>query len=100
MFGSDRLTDVAVYEVTMVFPDVSYEANRRFLASVVAATRSPLQGFRQVGEGVALTFVITTGAGIDFAMRVATQRAAGLWPNARSATMTVRIGSPSASPPA
>lgn len=75
----------------MLYPDRPYEESRRFLASVAAATCSPLQGFRQVGDGVALTFVITTFAGIDFAVTAAVQRAAGLWAGAVPATTTVRI---------
>jgi hypothetical protein len=54
---------VAIFEVTMVFVDKRYEDHRRFLASVAADQSSPLQGFRQVGAGVALTFVVTTESG-------------------------------------
>lgn len=82
---------VVTYEVTMGFPNVPYEPNRRFLASVAAAVLSPLQGFRQVGNGVALTFVVTTEAGIEFAVKDAIQRSTGLWPNFRPTTTSVRI---------
>lgn len=82
---------MAVYEVTMLFPGVPYEDHRRFLASVAAAGSSPLQGFRQAGDGVALTFVVVTGAGIEFALKDATQRAGSLWANIYPAVTTVRI---------
>jgi hypothetical protein len=76
-----RLPVVAVYEVTFTYPTVPYEENGHFPASVIAARSSPLQGFRRRGDGVALTFVVTTDCGIESALAVATQRAAGMSPD-------------------
>lgn len=75
----------------MLFSAVSYEENRRFLASVAKAPSSTLHGFRQHGSGVELTFVVSSDLGLDFALQVATQRATGLWPNFRPASTTVHV---------
>lgn len=82
---------MAVYEVAMHFPDMPFDEHRRFLASVAAGHGPMLQGFRQHGTGVVLTFVIETDVGIEFAMKAATQRAAGLWPNHRPVSTTVQV---------
>lgn len=67
------------------------EEQRSFLASVTAGPGSTLQGFRQHGSGIVLTFVVETNAGIEFAVKAATQRATGLWANAHPAVTTVNI---------
>jgi hypothetical protein len=82
---------VAVYEVSLYFPDLPYEEHRRYLASLAAGPRPGLEGFRQHGVGVVLTFVIETDHGIEFAVKDATQRATGLWPNFRPMSTNVQI---------
>ena len=79
---------MAAYEVTLTYPDLDYDEHRRFLGSVAASRPSGLDGFRRHGSGVALTFVVETELGPEFARRLALQRAAGLWPNFLPATST------------
>lgn len=81
--------DVPAYEVTLLYPDHSYDDHRRFLGSVAGSPPSGLDGFRRYGAGVALTFVVTTDLGPDHATRVALQHAVGLWPNFLPGTTTV-----------
>ncbi len=59
LFALAHLATVAVYEVTFVYPRHSYEAHRRFLASLAFSTNpNGIDGFRRHGSGVALTFVV------------------------------------------
>lgn len=82
---------MAVYEVSLYYPEEPYDQHHRFLASVAVGPHPAIQGFRQRGPGVVLTFVVDTDHGIEFATKVAIQRAAGLWPNARAASTTVHV---------
>jgi len=82
---------MAVYEVALFYPGLSYDEYRGFLASVAAGPKPGLQGFRQHGTGVVLTFVVETELGIEFAVRFATQRAAGLWPNFSPGSTTLHV---------
>lgn len=72
---------MGTYEVTVVYPDLPYDECRRFLGSLAASPPSGLDGFRRYGDGVALTYVVTTEHGPELARRLAVQRAAGTWPN-------------------
>ncbi len=79
------------YEVTLIYPDRSYDEHRRFLGSVAGSPPSGLDGFRRFGSGVALTFVMNTDLGEEHAARVALQHAVGMWPNFLPVTTTVQV---------
>jgi hypothetical protein len=80
---------VPTYEVTLTYPDRSYDEHRRFLGSVAGSPPSGLDGFRRYGSGVALTYLIQTDLGEDHAAKVALQHAVGMWPNWLPTTTTV-----------
>ena len=68
------------FEITMVYPERSFEEHRAYLASVAGSRTSRLDGFRRHGSGVALTFV-TEARNRDTAMMQAHQRAVSMWPS-------------------
>lgn len=69
----------------------AFDQHHTFLASLMGGPASTLQGFRQHGPGVVLTFVVDTTHGIEVATKIAIQRTAGLWPNARPVSTTVHV---------
>lgn len=82
------------YEVTLTYPDHSYDEHRRFLGTVAGSPPSGLDGFRRCGSGVALTYIVHTDLGRDHAVRVALQHAVGMWPNYLPASTTVEAPVP------
>jgi hypothetical protein len=71
---------VGVFEVTLRY-DGSYDEHRSFLASLARAPNAPIDGFRRRREGFDVVVVVETNLGAEFALRVATQQAAGALPN-------------------
>jgi hypothetical protein len=76
------------FEITMLYPERSFDEHRSFLASVVGAPAGRLDGFRRHGEGLALTYV-ADARDRQVALQQAHQQAAGMWPNFRAQAVEV-----------
>ena len=85
---------MAIYEVTLLYPDRSYDEHRRFLAAVAGGRSSGLASFGRHGAGVALTFEIETDLGPATATRIARQRAIGFWPSFRPSVTLEAVEAP------
>jgi hypothetical protein len=76
---------VAVYEITIVYPDRAFEAHHQILTEVGRRKDSGLIGFHRYRGGVALTVQVSSARGLDAATEMARQRVAAFWPEERPA---------------
>ncbi len=83
------------FEITMVYPQRSFDEHRAALAGLVLRPRGGVDGFRRHGDGVALVFV-AEARNRDTAMLQAHQRAVAVWPSPPAEAIEVAAVGPAA----